>query len=86
MTTDYPLSDVVDNEWANACWSIITIYSSPVTLAHQMYLFDTFRYWNSNDDVTFTLDGFLAPAGIASEDDAVKVTYFVGEGDSWYSR
>ena len=50
-----------------------------------MYLFDTFRYWNSNDDVTFTLDGFLAPAGIASEDDAVKVTCFVGEGDSWYT-
>ncbi|MBN2099088.1 MAG: hypothetical protein JW753_05765 [Dehalococcoidia bacterium] len=86
VTTDYPLSDVVNNEWANACWSVITLYTSPVTLAHQMYLFDTFRYWNSNDDVTFTLDGFLAPASVASEDDAVKLTYFVGEGDSWYGN
>jgi hypothetical protein len=85
ITTDCPLSDVVDNEWANACWSIITLYTSPVTLAHQMYLFDTFRYWNSNDDVTFTIDGFLAPASVGSEDDAVKMTCFVGEGDSWYT-
>jgi len=84
-STDFPLSDVVNNEWANAAWSVITLYTSPVTLAHQMYLFDTFRYWNSNDDVTFTLEGFLAPAGIADEDDAVKVTCFVGEGDSWYT-
>ena len=85
-STEYPLSDVVDNQWANACWSIITLYTSPVTLAHQMYLFDTFRYWNSEDDVEFTLDGFLAPKGIADEDDAVRLTYFVGEGDQWYSN
>ncbi len=86
ITTDYPLSDVVNDEWANASWSIITLYTSPVTLAHQMYLFDTFRYWNSNDDVTFTLDGFLAPQGIAGENEAVKLTYYVGEGDSWYGN
>jgi hypothetical protein len=77
------LGDVANNEWAYASWSIITLYTSPVTLAHQMYLFDTFRYWNSNDDISFTLDGFLAPAGIASEDEAVRLTYFVGEGDEW---
>jgi hypothetical protein len=86
MTTDSPLSDVVFNEWANACWSIITLYTSPVTQAHQMYLFDTFRYWNSNDDVTFTLEGFLAPSGILDEEDAVRLTYFVGEGDYWYNN
>ena len=85
ITSDYPLSDVVSNEWANASWSIITLYTSPVTLAHQMYLFDTFRYWNSNDDYTFTLDGFLAPQGIADDDDAVKLTCYIGEGDSWYN-
>ncbi len=81
-----PLSDAADNEWANASWSVITIYSSPETLAHQMYLFDTFRYWNSNNDVTFTLEGFLAPASVAVEDEAVKITYYVGEGDSWYGN
>ena len=86
ITTQNPLSDVVSNQWANACWSIITLYTSPVTLAHQMYLFDTFRYWNSEDDIEFTLDGFLAPQGIGSEDDAVRLTYFVGEGDQWYSN
>lgn len=85
ITTDYPLSDVVSNEWANASWSIITLYTSPVTLAHQMYLFDTFRYWNSSNDVTFTLDGFLAPQGIAGETDAVKLTCYIGEGDYWYN-
>lgn len=85
VSTDFPLSDVVENQWANAAWSVITLYSSPETLAHQMYLFDTFRYWNSNDDVTFNLEGFLAPASIASEDDALKLTCFVGEGDSLYN-
>jgi hypothetical protein len=84
-STDFPLSDIASNEWQNAAWSVLTLYTSPVTLAHQMYLFDTFGYWNSNDDKTFTLDGFLAPAGIASESDAVKVTCFVGEGDSIYT-
>ncbi len=82
--TAFPLSDVVNNEWANACWSIVTLYTSPVTEAHQMYLFNTFRYWNSNDTKQFTLDGFLAPQGINDEDEAVKLSYFVGEGDGWY--
>jgi hypothetical protein len=82
--TAYRLGDNVVNEWANGAWSILVLYTSPVTLAHQMYLYDTFRYWNSNDDNTFTIEGFLAPAGIASEDDAVKITCFVGEGDNRY--
>jgi hypothetical protein len=83
--TDYPLGDPVTNEWQNAAWSVITLYTSPETLAHQMYLYDTFRYWNGSDDRTFTIEGFLAPAGIASESDAVKLTCFVGEGDSIYT-
>jgi hypothetical protein len=83
--TAYRLGDNVVNEWANGAWSIVVLYTSPVTLAHQMYLYDTFRYWNSNDDRTFTIEGFLAPAGIASEADAVKITCFVGEGDSIYT-
>jgi hypothetical protein len=74
-----------DWQWAYSAWSVLTLYSSPVTLAHQMYLYDTFRYWNGSDDRTFTIEGFLAPAGIASESDAVKVTCFVGEGDSIYT-
>ncbi len=85
-TTACPLSDVVSNEWANACWSIVTLYTSPETPAHQMYLFNTFRYWNGNDTKEFTLDGFLAPQGINDEAEAVKLSYFVGEGDGWYGN
>ena len=32
------------NEWSYAGWSIIIVYSSPETLGHQLYLYDTFMY------------------------------------------
>jgi hypothetical protein len=83
--TAYRLGDNTYNQWANGAWSVVVLYTSPVTLAHQMYLYDTFGYWNSNDDRTFDIEGFLAPAGIASESDAVRITCFVGEGDSVYT-
>ena len=90
-STDFRLGDNApsspSSDW-NLCsgaWSVITIYTSPVTLAHQMYLYDTFEYCPSNGYLQYDLSGFLAPAGIASEDDAVRVTCFVSEGDQAYS-
>jgi photosystem II stability/assembly factor-like uncharacterized protein len=50
-STEYRLGDnspdpapSSDWQWAYSAWSVLTLYSSPVTLAHQMYLYDTFRY------------------------------------------
>ena len=83
-STDFRLGET-GNMWSYAGWSVKTIYTSPGTLAHQMYLFDTFRYWDEHQDESFTVDGFLAPAGIGDEDEAVKITCFVGEGDSIYT-
>lgn len=83
---------------AYAGWSLLTIYSSPETKGHQLYLydiqnpnFDFFRGWH--DDFDFdqdgnnggTISGFLVPAQVEGETLAGRVTVFVGEGDAGYT-
>jgi len=91
-STDYPLGDPAkeanpiedtDVKWSasNAGWSIVVIYTSPETKGHQLYLFDTLRASGRYNTKEFLIEGFLAPASVASEADAAKMTCFVGEGD-----
>ena len=88
--TDQPLgdpsTDTTMNWHISSCaWSIIVLYTSPVTLAHQMYLYDTLRFNDSGGHIQFDLDGFLAPASVATEADAVRLTCCVSEGDDTYN-
>jgi hypothetical protein len=81
------------DEWAYAGWSLVIIYTSPATLGHQLYLYDTFLYCNHQTDLDFdqdgspggTISGFLVPAQITGETNAAKITCFVGEGDDSYT-
>jgi len=84
------------DEWSYAAWSLIIIYSSPETRGHQIYLYDDFIYSAMNNNVDFDGDGedggiisgFLVPeqiTGEGNEDDAAKLTCFVGEGDDYYN-
>ena len=89
------------NPWSYAGWSIILIYSSPSTLGHQLYLYDTFTYADNGWDIDLTgtstshnnggiVSGFLVPPQIPSEVSdpnsvAAKLTAFVGDGDWCYS-
>ena len=83
------VNGVTGDNWSYAGWSIIIIYTSPDTLGHQLYLFDTLRYCDHNQDFDLdndgqpggTISGFIVPPKIASEVNAAKVTCFVGEGD-----
>jgi hypothetical protein len=50
-----------------------------------MYLYDTFAYNDSKYYQEYSMSGFLAPASVAYETDAVKLTCFVSEGDAAYS-
>lgn len=82
-----------NDEWAYAGWSLVIIYTSPATLGHQLYLYDTFLYCNHQTDLDFdqdgspggTISGFLVPAQITGETNAAKITAFVGEGDDAYT-
>jgi len=88
------------NEWSYAAWSLIIIYSSPETHGHQLYLYDDFIYSGMNCNVDFdgdgeeggTISGFLVPEPIRDpdtgeiiEENAAKLTCFVGEGDDYYN-
>jgi hypothetical protein len=66
------LSDTGDN-WSYAGWSIIIVYTSPATLGHQLYLYDTFEYGAMNSDIRFgdmsapyggNISGFIVPAQV----------------------
>lgn len=103
-STGYPLgtpspSSYPDNRYtaAHAGWSLLTIYSSPETYGHQLYLydiqnpkFDFFFGWRNNADFDNdgnpggTISGFLVPDKIAGETLAGRITVFVGEGDKGY--
>lgn len=88
--TDYPLGDATNpggslDEWGYAAWSVVIVYSSPETAGHQLYLYDTFRYWNSNQTVTFPIKDFLAPQAVLQDPQAARLTCFVGEGDQIYT-
>jgi hypothetical protein len=101
-TTAYPLGIpayqidgewISDTEWSYAAWSLVIVYSSPETQGHQLYLYDTFAYAESGDDLDFDMDGqeggiiggFIAPEAIRDEGHAAHLTCFVGEGDNVYN-
>lgn len=80
---------------AHAGWSLVTIYSSPETLGHKLYLydienpdFDFFFGWHNNVDFDNdgspggTISGFLVPNKGDDETLAGRITVFVGEGDA----
>jgi hypothetical protein len=52
-------------EGCYAGWSIVVIYSSPETLGHQLYLYDTFSNGASNSDIDPTTGG-NGPGGTIS--------------------
>ncbi|MDD5702571.1 MAG: hypothetical protein PHU23_11055, partial [Dehalococcoidales bacterium] len=68
-----------------AGWSLVIIYSSPDTMGHQLYLYDTFKSVPNNQGNSITeISGFIVPEQIEGEDsmdDVAKFTVFVGEGD-----
>jgi len=81
---------------AHAGWSLIIIYTSPDTKGHQLYLFDRFTFADDYTDLDFDRDGnpggdisgFIVPSRIQNpdgswEEDAAKITCFVGEGDDF---
>jgi hypothetical protein len=79
--------------WSYAGWSLIVIYSSPETAGHQLYLFDTFSYANTDENLDFdddgapggSITGFLIPEPVAGEQNAATLTAFVGEGDQCWT-
>ena len=66
---------------AYAAWSVVVIYSSPESNGHQLYMYDTFRYWDKHQTDDFTIEDFLAPQEVLTDPKAAKMTFFVGEGD-----
>ncbi len=76
----------INSQWSYAGWSLIIVYSSPETKRHQLYLYDEFLYVAPHTDgVSYPISGFLVPDPIAGEQNAAKVTCFVGDGDDFYS-
>jgi hypothetical protein len=84
----------VDSEWSYAGWSMIIMFSSPETLRQQLYLFDLANTDNYEDLLyiapqsngeNFTISGFLVPEPIPGEENAAKMTVYVGDGDEFYS-
>jgi hypothetical protein len=77
---------------SHAGWSLVNIFTSPETLGHQLYLYDTFFGsrqdtngvhvdWDGDGLPMGTISGFLVPPQIPGELNAAKVTCFVTEGD-----
>jgi hypothetical protein len=85
----------VGTQWSYAGWSMIIIYSSPETLRQQLWIFDLTTIDNYKDKVLyvaphgngeiFTISGFLVPEPIPGEENAAKMTVYVGDGDEYYS-
>jgi hypothetical protein len=79
--------------WSYAGWSIIIIYSSPMTVGHQLFLFDTFAFCGGYENLDFdndgegggTISGFAIPEPITGEENAAILTCFIGEGDDCWN-
>ena len=99
LGTPSPSSNPYDSRYtaAHCGWSLLTIYSSPATEGHQLYLydiqnsnFDFFFGWQNNADFDNdgspggNISGFLVPEQITGETLAGRITVFVGEGDAGY--
>jgi len=70
------------NEFANAAWSMIIIYSSQQKETHQIYVYDdALAIWE--DNYNFIVTGFQAPALNETDMDA-QLAVFVAEGDKHY--
>jgi hypothetical protein len=93
---DYTVGGVTGstgNQWSYAGWSLIVIYTSPETVGHQLYLYDKFMYAHNESNIDFDEDGqpggsirgFIVPDQIAGEENAARLTVFVGDGDSVYN-
>lgn len=85
----YTVGDVdadTDDEWSYAAWSLILIYSSPDTKGHQLYLYDDFIYVDNDESLEYPISGFLVPDPIPGEEEAARITCFVGEGDDYYAN
>jgi hypothetical protein len=87
--TGYPLGTPalrkdIQYQWSYAGWSLIIIYSSPETKGHQLYLFDTLRYVAVHTTLDFPISGFLVPDPVEGEQNAARITCFVGDGDEHY--
>ncbi len=80
-------------ELAYAGWSLVVIYHSASTAGRQLYLWNYFSYSKGSVNLDFdrdgspggTITGFLVPHRIGNEEEAAKLTCFVGEGDESYS-
>ncbi|MDD5082053.1 MAG: hypothetical protein PHU08_01640 [Dehalococcoidales bacterium] len=78
---------------AHAGWSLITIYTGPETLGHQLYLYDRFTFADDDTDLDFdkgdnpgpggAISGFIVPERVGTEENVSKITVFVGEGDAF---
>lgn len=79
--------------WSYAGWSIVIIYSSPMTVGHQLFLYDTFAFCGGHENLDFdndgegggTISGFAIPEPIAGEENAAILTCFIGEGDDCWN-
>ncbi len=92
---DYTVGGVTGstgNQWSYAGWSLIVIYTSPETVGHQLYLYDKFMYAHNETNIDFdedglpggSISGFIVPDPIEGEENAARLTVFVGDGDSAY--
>lgn len=76
-----------------AGWSLIIIYSSPATVGHYLYFYDTLALNSGYTDLDFDhngqpggdITGFVVPKPIQGETTAATLTCFVGEGDNDYT-
>jgi hypothetical protein len=84
----YRIDDIegtVGDEWSYAAWSLIIIYASPSEKAHNLYLYDDFRYVDNYADnfpdhyLEFPIEGFQSPPETRG-----ALTCFIGEGDNCY--
>ncbi len=84
--TAYPLANTTSygstriDQAAYGAWSMIAIYSSPETKGHQLYLYDTFRFYHHYEE-NFSIKNFLAPQDVLTDPNAARMTCFIAEGD-----
>jgi hypothetical protein len=98
----YTIGDVdahTSDDWSYAGWSLIIIYSSAETYGKQLYLYDDFIYSPEGEtgnpyNIDFdgdgqpggTITGFIVPEPVGGEENAARLTCFVGEGDNcWWN-
>lgn len=85
-STAYPLANTTSygstklDQAAYGAWSMIAIYSSPETKGHQLYLYDTFRFYHHYEE-NFSIKNFLAPQDVLTDPNAARMTCFIAEGD-----